>query len=34
MDKDIIELIVNDYGIEVEEEVIVSEIEFEIFIDE
>lgn len=34
LDKDTIELIANDYGIEVEEEVIVSETEFETFIDE
>ncbi|HGA0510007.1 TPA: translation initiation factor IF-2 [Bacillus pacificus] len=34
IDKDTIELIANDYGIEVEEEVIVSETEFETFIDE
>ena len=34
LDKDTIELIANDYSIEVEEEVIVSETEFETFIDE
>ncbi|EEK77500.1 Translation initiation factor IF-2 [Bacillus cereus R309803] len=34
LDKDTIELIATDYGIEVEEEVIVSETEFETFIDE
>ncbi|MGG2936325.1 translation initiation factor IF-2 [Bacillus pacificus] len=34
LDKDTIELIANDYGIEVEEEVIVSETEFETFMDE
>ncbi|WP_410983902.1 translation initiation factor IF-2 [Bacillus cereus] len=34
LDKDTIELIAADYGIEVEEEVIVSETEFETFIDE
>ncbi|HDR7791546.1 TPA: translation initiation factor IF-2 [Bacillus luti] len=34
LDKDTIELIANDYGIEVEEEVIISETEFETFIDE
>ncbi len=34
LDKDTIELIANDYGVEVEEEVIVSETEFETFIDE
>ncbi|KEK25741.1 translation initiation factor IF-2 [Bacillus gaemokensis] len=34
LDKDTIELIASDYGIEVEEEVIVSETEFETFIDE
>lgn len=34
LDKDTIELIATDYGIEVEEEVVVSETEFETFIDE
>ncbi|MDM5156000.1 translation initiation factor IF-2 [Bacillus sp. DX1.1] len=34
LDKDTIELIASDYGIEVEEEVIVSETEFETFMDE
>ncbi|MCP1124726.1 translation initiation factor IF-2 [Bacillus sp. 3103sda1] len=34
LDKDTIELIAGDYGIEVEEEVIVSETEFETFMDE
>lgn len=34
LDKDTIELIAGDYGIEVEEEVVVDEIEFETFIDE
>ncbi|PEB55111.1 translation initiation factor IF-2 [Bacillus pseudomycoides] len=34
LDKDTIELLASDYGIEVEEEVIVSETEFETFIDE
>ncbi|CAI8803410.1 Translation initiation factor IF-2 [Bacillus sp. IT-79MI2] len=34
LDKDTIELIATDYGIEVEEEVIVSETEFETFMDE
>lgn len=34
LDKDTIELIASDYGIEVEEEVIISETEFETFIDE
>ncbi|KFN02652.1 translation initiation factor IF-2 [Bacillus clarus] len=34
LDKDTIELIANDYGIEVEEEVIINETEFETFIDE
>ncbi|MGE7880697.1 translation initiation factor IF-2 [Bacillus sp. NPDC094077] len=34
LDKDTIELIATDYGIEVEEEVIISETEFETFIDE
>lgn len=34
LDKDTIELIASDYGIEVEEEVVIDEIEFETFIDE
>ncbi|PEE43655.1 translation initiation factor IF-2 [Bacillus pseudomycoides] len=34
LDKDTIELIASDYGIEVEEEVVVSETEFETFMDE
>ncbi|MFB6585347.1 translation initiation factor IF-2 [Bacillus thuringiensis] len=34
LDKDTIELIATDYGIEVEEEIVVSETEFETFIDE
>ena len=34
LDKDTIELIATDYGIEVEEEIVVSETEFETFMDE